>query len=146
MRIALNEGIYLIKLNLRELAELAECSVDDEADQDQIARSFVEAGKTEIVALTLGEKGALLAWNGGTLRLRPPPVKAQSAVGAGDSFLGGFMVGLVRDLPLTDCFRLAISAGAAALLTPGTELCRPEDVMRLYRDTIWQDLVVCPAG
>jgi len=128
------------------LSALAECPVDDAADQVQIARSFLEAGKVEILALTLGDKGALLVWNGGTLRLRPPSVSTQSAVGAGDSFLGAFVVGLTRDLPLTDCFRLAIAAGTAALLTPGTELCRPEDVMRLYTETIWQDLVDCSAA
>ena len=30
-----------------------------------------------------------------------------------------------------DCFREAVAAGAAALLNPGTELCRPHDVKRL---------------
>ncbi len=48
----------------------------------------------------------------------------------------------VRDWPLTDSFHLAMAAGAAALLTPGTELCRPEDVMRLYNETKWQDLAI----
>jgi 6-phosphofructokinase 2 len=32
---------------------------------------------------------------------------------------------------LTDCFRQAVAAGAAALLNLGTELCRPHDVKRL---------------
>src|SRR6185437_12669338 len=54
-----------------------------------------------------------------------------SAVGAGDSFLGALTYGLASGARLDDAFRLAVAAGAAALLNPGTELCRPCDVKRL---------------
>jgi 6-phosphofructokinase 2 len=40
----------------------------------------------------------------------------------------------VRGWPLKDALRFGIAAGAAALLRPGTELCRPEDTQRLYRE------------
>jgi len=140
LKAALEEGVHLVKPNLRELMDLTERRADVKADQARLAQSLIETGKTEIVALTLGRDGALLAWPEGTLRLRAPSVLTQSAVGAGDSFLGGFVVGLVRGWPTTDSFRFAMAAGAAALLTPGTELCRPEDVMRLYNDTNWREL------
>lgn len=146
LRAALDQGVYLIKPNLRELAELTGGAADEEPDRARLARSVVEAGKAEIVALTLGHEGALLAWRDGTLRMRPPPVSTRSAVGAGDSFLGGFVVGLARGRPLTDSFRLAMAAGAAALLTPGTELCRSGDVLRLYDETAWSELSSDLAG
>lgn len=145
LKAALNEGVYLVKPNLRELMDLTESTADAEADQVRLAQSLIATGKTENVALTLGHEGAHLVWKDGTLRLRAPPVTTQSAVGAGDSFLGGFVVGFVRGWSLTDSFRLAMAAGAAALLTPGTELCRPEDVMRLFNETLWSDLVSDPA-
>lgn len=145
LKAALSEGVYLVKPNLRELMDLTESTADAEADQARLAQSLIAVGNAEIVALTLGHEGAHLVWKDSTLRLRPPPVSTQSAVGAGDSFLGGFVVGLAQGWALTDSFRLAMAAGAAALLTPGTELCRPEDVMRLFNETLWSDLVSDPA-
>jgi fructose-1-phosphate kinase PfkB-like protein len=37
----------------------------------------------------------------------------------------------MRSLEIKDCLALAIASGAAASITPGTELCRKEDVDRL---------------
>jgi 6-phosphofructokinase 2 len=38
---------------------------------------------------------------------------------------------LATEHSLTDAFRYATAAGAAAVLTPGTALCEPADVERL---------------
>jgi 6-phosphofructokinase 2 len=54
-----------------------------------------------------------------------------SAVGAGDSFLGGMVSALAGNKTLDEAFRLAVAAASTAVLTPGTGLCQPEDVMRL---------------
>ena len=140
----LDEGVFLIKPNLRELTDLVGPSPDRKTGPVAMARSIVEDGGAELVALTLGQDGAVLVWNDGTLKLRPPTIAAQSAVGAGDSFLAGFLVGLVRDWPLGDAFRLAMAAGAAALLTPGTELCQPDEVQRLYDSTNWVEIADDP--
>ena len=37
---------------------------------------------------------------------------------------------------LDDAFRYAMAAGAAALLSPGTKLCDPADVERMYREVV----------
>ena len=66
--------------------------------------------------------------------LRSRSVESSSAVGAGDSFLGALVFGLAAGAAHEDCFRSAVAAGAAALLYPGTGLCRPDDVARLSRD------------
>ena len=39
-----------------------------------------------------------------------------------------------HDLP--DAFRHAAAGGAAALLNPGTELCRAEDVARFAKEVV----------
>jgi 6-phosphofructokinase 2 len=54
-----------------------------------------------------------------------------SAVGAGDSFLGGLVAALAKDAPLEDAFRLAVAAGSAAVMSPGTELGSEDDVRKL---------------
>jgi 6-phosphofructokinase 2 len=63
-----------------------------------------------------------------------PEVEARSAVGAGDSFLAALTLRLADGGSLQDAARYAVAAGAAALLTEGTEMCRDEDVERLYQE------------
>jgi len=60
-------------------------------------------------------------------------VRVRSAVGAGDSFLAAMTLGLSQGQSTREAFRLGIAAGAAAAMTPGTELCLREDVMQLLQ-------------
>jgi 6-phosphofructokinase 2 len=84
-----------------------------------------------MVALTLGDRGALLVTRDRVLRAQAVPIKPVSVVGAGDSFLGAMIWSLACGHAIEDAFRYAMAAGSAALLTPGTELCRREDTERL---------------
>lgn len=129
---ALDAGVHLIKPSRDELAELvgAHGELDDAAMVDA-ARSLVAAGRSRIVALTLGGRGAILVSEGETLRLATPRVEVASAVGAGDSFLAGLVLRLAEGRPLADAFRTAVAAGSATAMLPATELCRAEDVARL---------------
>ena len=83
--------------------------------------------------MSLGAEGALLATREEIRRFPVIPVPALSSVGAGDSMLAGIVLSLARGWTLTDAVRFGMAAGAAALLRPGTELCRREDTERLYR-------------
>lgn len=129
---AMNEDVYLIKPSRGELGWLAGEALRDEVQCLNAARSLVKAGKTEIVALTLGNQGALLVTRDGALRAPPLAVKAVSAIGAGDSFLGAMVWSLARGDGIRDAFRYGVAAGSAALLGPGTQLCRAPDVHELY--------------
>jgi 6-phosphofructokinase 2 len=131
---AIEEGVFLVKPNRRELASLTGTSLDSPEDQERAARELIERGAAEIVALTLGADGALLVTAGTTLRLPAVEVEARSAVGAGDSFVGGMVLRLAQGRDLEDSFLYAMAAGGAALLTPATELCRKEDVERLHAE------------
>lgn len=140
LKAALAERPFLIKPNLRELRELTGMSLDDEAAQLGAARHLIAEGSAEIVALTLGERGALIATAGECWRAEAPPVEAVSTVGAGDSFLGTLVWGLASGETIEASVRRAIAAGSAALLSPGTELCRPDDVMRLAQQVTMRRL------
>lgn len=95
---------------------------------------FVKSGAAKIVALTLGRDGALLATRSGLRRLAGVKVIAKSAVGAGDSFLAAMTLGLGQGRDPEDALALAVAAGTAAVLTMGTEICRREDVERIYQE------------
>lgn len=133
---ALRAGrVFLAKPNRRELEQLSDRSLEDEralaAAASALLASEPGAPGAEVVVVSLGAGGALAAHRGGVTLLHAPAVKVRSAVGAGDSMVAGIVAGLMdgRDLPAA--LRLGVAAGAAAVMTPGTELCRREDVLQL---------------
>jgi 6-phosphofructokinase 2 len=81
----------------------------------------------------MGSHGAFLVSKHSTLRLPAFLVKLQSAVGAGDSFVGAMVYYLARGFDIETAFRFGVAAGAAAVMTPGDELCKPEDVELLFK-------------
>lgn len=129
----LQNGVYLLKPNLRELSQLAGRDLMGEQDQIAAARQLVDGGKAEIVVLSLGAGGALLVTAELAERFETFDVPVRSAVGAGDSMVGGIVLALARGKSLRDAVVFGMAAGAAALMTEGSELCRREDVERLYR-------------
>jgi 6-phosphofructokinase 2 len=127
-------GVFLIKASLRELGQLHGATIVGEAAQEEAARAVIAAGRCEVLVVSLGADGALLATADGCRRFSPVEVAAQSTIGAGDSMLAGILVSLARGWPLLDAVRFGMASGAAALLRPGTELCRRDDTERLYRE------------
>ena len=133
---ALDHGVTLIKPNLREMQELAGRPLASDQDYVAAARQQIEAGKVEIVALSLGHLGALLVTQDEALRSPALPVEQVSTVGAGDSFLGAIAYSLAQGGSIEDGFRRALAAGSASLTMHGTELCRPADVERLCGEVV----------
>lgn len=125
-------GFFLVKPSIGELSELVGRPFSGDRDIAAAALALVEQGRAENVAVTLGSEGALLANGAGVVRLPAIPVKALSAVGAGDSFLAAMVHALATGRELQDAFRFGLAAGAAAAITQGTDLARPEEIHRLY--------------
>ena len=125
-------GVYLLKPSLRELQDLVGREIRTEREQERAAQQIIEQGRSDVVVLSLGEEGALLATAEGSERFAAIPVAVRSTIGAGDSMLAGIVLGLSRSLALNQAIRFGMVAGAAALLGSGTALCRFADVERLY--------------
>jgi 6-phosphofructokinase 2 len=124
-------GVRLAKPSLGELEEIAGHLLDDEAKIVAAAQAVVGAGGAETIAVSMGERGALLVEAGRVLRLPAIPVEARSAVGAGDSFVAAMTFGLASGWDVEQAFRLGLAAGSAAVMTPGTDMCHRDDVVRL---------------
>jgi 6-phosphofructokinase 2 len=129
---ALDQGVYFVKPNQRELGQITNYDLDDPHEQVAACRELVERGAAEMVALTLGPDGALLVHKEGVQRAFAPEVEVKSTVGAGDSFVAGLTLALSRHRTTSDAFLYAVAAGTAAVMTPGSELCRLDDTERLY--------------
>lgn len=133
---ALNEalahgGIYLAKPSKHELELYAGHKLDETGLRD-VATALIARGVVDNLVVSLGSDGALLANADGVAQLPSPAVKVSSAVGAGDSFVGAMTWGLLQGKPVAEAFRFGVAAGAAAVMTPGTDLCRQEDVHMLF--------------
>ncbi len=120
-------NMFLVKPSLSELESYMGCKLDEEG-AEAAAREIVASGKAQRVALTLGGNGALLAGPNGVIRQPAIKVQVKSATGAGDSFVGGLVWRLSNGDDMESAFRYAMAVGAAAAMTPGTELCRKSDV------------------
>jgi 6-phosphofructokinase 2 len=131
LKAALAEGVSLIKPNLVELSDLIGASLGNDEARLRACRKLIEDGRVKIVALTLGEDGSLLVTADQAFRAEPMKIEPVSTVGAGDSFVGGLVAALASSEPLDQAFRIAVAAASAAVMSPGTELCREEDVQRL---------------
>ncbi|MEF8865914.1 MAG: 1-phosphofructokinase family hexose kinase [Salinibacter sp.] len=132
LRAAMDADWYLLKPNLRELQQLAGDDLATEAERIDAARAFIDRGWCRGVVLSMGASGALLVTADRAAHVRSPTVPIASRVGAGDSMVGGLTVALARGQDLPDAVRFGVAAGAAAVMTPGTELCHQDDTERLF--------------
>jgi ribokinase len=79
-----------------------------------------------LVALTLGEEGAVLLEGGREVaRARPPRVTAVDGTAAGDAFCAALVVALLRDRPRQDALEWASAAGALAASRRGAQPSLP---------------------
>ncbi len=136
LKAALEAGVYLIKPNLREFQILAGITSADKATLIEAGRRLLDRYRVAVIALSLGQDGALLFTHNVTLRANALPIEPASVSGAGDSFLGAMVWSLVNGGSLERSLRFAVAGGSAALLSPGTELCHADDVHRLASEVI----------
>lgn len=130
---AYKEESYLLKPNLKEFAALLNRKKIDDHELVSCCQEFVANGKCEILILSLGEKGAILATRNEVRRIIAPKVISKSKIGAGDSMVGGIVFGLANDFSLLDSALLGVAAGSAAVLSEGTKLCLADDVWEFYK-------------
>jgi 6-phosphofructokinase 2 len=126
------KGVYLMKPSESELSAMIGRPLDGLAEMAAAAQGLVAEGRSEVVVVSLGAKGALLVADGIEEHLPSPSVPVRSAVGAGDSMVGAIVHALNQGWSLVEAVRYGTAAGAATIMNPGTELCYRHDVERLY--------------
>jgi fructose-1-phosphate kinase PfkB-like protein len=129
LRLGCAAGPYLVKPNVVEAEEMTGQEISSDADALAAAEFFLRQG-IELVALSLGADGLLLASKELAVWARPPCVQARNPVGAGDALLAGIASALAG--PST-----ALRAGPSAPLRAGTEHRRKEHVRSLEEIARW---------
>ena len=86
---------------------------------EEVAQFLLDAG-VKVVGLKLGEGGCYFRTADGTeFRIPAYPVEAVDALGAGDSFVAGFLTGLVQGWDVERCARFATAVGACCVTALG---------------------------
>jgi 1-phosphofructokinase family hexose kinase len=125
---------YLVKPNAAEAAEVTGRPVRSAADALTAARSLLGQG-IEIVALSRGAEGLLLASERQGVHARPPRIPARTPVGAGDALLAGLAWALARGLPPAEMARCGVATGTAAAMREGVGAGTRAEVEALYEQT-----------
>ena len=133
---ALKEGVYLIKPNVGEFRDLVGEDIKEKSEIMAKARKMVKSGQCEVLVISLGAAGALMVSEEFSEHILPPTVPIVSKVGAGDSMVAGIVLSLARGKSLRDSILFGVATGTAAVMTPGTELCRREDAERIFETMV----------
>ncbi len=118
---------WCIKPNLDELSEYCNEKLETESDIIKKSKEINELG-VEIVIVTLGPKGVICTTRDVTVRLSSPRVLAKSTVGAGDSFLAGFIHKILIGETLENALKYAVAVSTAKVTLMGTGVPKKEDI------------------
>ncbi|WP_347139475.1 1-phosphofructokinase family hexose kinase [Paracoccus sp. SSK6] len=128
--------VDVLRMDSHEAEELAGRPLPKREDSAGFAAGLVKDGAARSVIVARGADGSVIAGPDGAWHAAAAKVKVVSAVGAGDSFVAGFVLAMARDWPVEEALALGAAAASAAVMTPATDLCRAEDVDRFYAERI----------
>lgn len=121
---------FLIKPNLREMETTLGIELRTMRAIRDAALLFIRFG-VEHAVVSMGEMGAMYVSEKKTLFSPALRVEAKSTVGAGDAMIGGMLMGYEKEKDMAKAFRYGIAAGAASVMTAGTQLIRLSDFEKL---------------
>lgn len=139
LRLGAEAGPFLIKPNLAELEQALGAQLRTLRSIRDAALIFLRKGAAHVV-VSMGAMGAMYVSQARTLYAPALKVEARSTVGAGDAMVGGMLLGLQQEGDMAHAFRCGIAAGAASVMTEGTQLIRPEDFQRLVSQVKVQEV------
>lgn len=135
----IKERPYFVKPNLPEMESIMNRELRTLRSLRDAALFLMEYGAQNVI-ISMGKYGAM--YTNGTKTLFAPAlqVEARSTVGAGDAMIGGVLMGLDKGASMEEAFRYGIAAGAASVMTDGTQLLRPDDFHALVPKVTVQEV------
>ena len=121
---------FLIKPNLREMEATLGIELRTMRAIRDAALLFIRLGVQHYV-VSMGAMGAMYISAEKTLFAPALRVETKSTVGAGDAMIGGMLLGYEVEKDMAKAFRYGIAAGAASVMTEGTQLIVRSDFEKL---------------
>lgn len=117
----------LIKPNQDEIKMLTGKTCDGVEDIMEAAEKLHKTG-IEMVVVSLGGDGCMVACRDGIYRAKVPKIDAVNTVGCGDSMIAGFALGLEENCSMEDTIRKASAISAASAMHEQTGMFRTRDM------------------
>ena len=130
---------FLIKPNLREMKKTLGLELRTIRSIRDAALLFLRLG-VEHTVISMGAMGAMYVDKNCTLFAPALRVSTKSTVGAGDAMIGGMLFGYEKEGDMAKAFKYGVAAGAASVMTEGTQLIRPEDFYSLLDQVRMQEV------
>ncbi len=118
---------FVLRMDSAEARDLSGLGLETRSDSAAFAETLRARGAAGIVIIARGKDGSVMATDTGRWHVSAANDQVVSAIGAGDSFVGGFVKALAEGLDHPEALRQGAAAAAAAVMSPGTQLCLPED-------------------
>ena len=125
-------AFFMIKPNLGELSMLNGVEELNDADVVASAQSIISKGGAEVIVVSRGAAGASLITKDEVYNCSSPTVRRRSTVGAGDTMVAAMVLAMSKNYEWLDVLRYGVAAGTATTMNSGTELCKKNDVERLF--------------
>lgn len=110
---------FLIKPNHHELAELFNVEIKNEDEIIQYAKKLKEMGARNVLISMAGDGAIFITENDEVLKSEVPKGKVINSVGAGDSMVGGFISGYLKNNKLEEAFKMGVVTGSASAFSEG---------------------------
>ncbi|NLL29795.1 MAG: 1-phosphofructokinase [Clostridiales bacterium] len=123
---------FLIKPNHNELAELFNADVKSEEDIIKYGKELRRLGARNVLISRAGDGAIFINENDEVINSKAPTGKVINSVGAGDSMVGGFIAGYLKNKNLKEGFKMGVATGSASAFSEG--LATKEKVERLLNE------------
>lgn len=126
---------HVLRMDSHEAMTLSGKPLSTRDESVAYAEVLRRKGAGRIVIIARGKDGSVMACPNGHWHVNAANQRVVSAIGAGDSFVGGFTLALSRGDDPQEALRHGAAAASAACLSEGTQLCLPEDFETLLPQT-----------
>jgi 6-phosphofructokinase 2 len=121
-------SLEMLRMDGYEAGQIAGRSLVSRADSADFASDLVARGVARTVIVARGADGSVLANAKERLFCAAAKVKVVSTIGAGDSFVAGYILARAQGQDEAASLAMATAAASSAVTTPATDLCHLGDV------------------
>lgn len=123
--------LHVLRLDRNESAIAASRDISGIDEYFEFGASLIARGVAKIVVIGQGAQGSMLVTRNRQIFCHAPDVQVASKIGAGDAFVGAFVLSLARDEPLERALQWGVAAASATVGTEGTALCTLQSAQSL---------------
>jgi len=127
-------NLRLLRIDGLEADELAGHHLKSSEESAAFAASLVARGVAQTAIIARGAEGSVMATKHGQWLCKAADVPVISKVGAGDSFMGAFVLAMAQGADDERALASGVAASSAAVMTEATELCRATDAFALIAE------------